>query len=74
LASLVHARPEETVAGLHDYLTHLVDECAALHGAIVQSFFSHLAWRPWEAEEAEAGFTLVAPGEWRALVMSQQQQ
>jgi uncharacterized alpha-E superfamily protein len=74
LASLVHARPEETVAGLHDYLTHLVNECAALHGAIVQSFFSHLAWRPWEAEEAEAAFTLVAPGEWRALVMSQQQQ
>jgi uncharacterized alpha-E superfamily protein len=54
LASLTHARAPEVVArGLHAYLIGLVEECGALHGAIVRTFFSHLAWRPWEAEEPE---------------------
>jgi len=39
---------------LHEYLTHLVEECANLHDAVVRTFFSHLAWRPWETE-TEAG-------------------
>jgi uncharacterized alpha-E superfamily protein len=52
LAALVHARAPELLADdLHAYLTGLMNECAALHQAIVQTFFSHLAWRPWEAAD-----------------------
>jgi uncharacterized alpha-E superfamily protein len=72
LANLIHARPGETVASLHAYLTGLVEDCGVLHGAIVRTFFSHLAWRPWEAEVAdEEG---AAPGDWHALVLSSHQQ
>src|SRR5439155_327108 len=44
LANLVHARPEEVIASLHAYLTGIVEDCGALHGAIVRTFFSHFAW------------------------------
>jgi uncharacterized alpha-E superfamily protein len=74
LSTLVHARSEDAVGGLHAYLTRLVEECAALHNAIVRTYFSHLSWRPWEAEEPDTRASLIAPGEWRALVMSAQQQ
>ncbi len=71
LASLIHARAEEVVFDLHTYLTGLVGECATLHGAVVRTFFSHLAWRPWEAEAAESAFAVAAPGEWQALSSAQ---
>jgi uncharacterized alpha-E superfamily protein len=74
LATLVHARSDDAVGGLHSYLTRLVEECAALHHAIVRTYFSHLSWRPWEAEESDTRSALTAPGEWQALVMSAQQQ
>jgi uncharacterized alpha-E superfamily protein len=78
LASLTHARAPEVVAsGLHAYLTGLVEECGALHGAIVRTFFSHLTWRPWEAEEPEPAGSppplaaLSAPGQWQAMASAQ---
>jgi uncharacterized alpha-E superfamily protein len=69
LATLTHARaPEVVAAGLHAYLTGLVEDCAALHSAIVRMFFSHLSWRPWETEaESKAvpgGMSGLAPGTW----------
>jgi uncharacterized alpha-E superfamily protein len=67
LASLIHARAEEVVLRLHDYLVGLVEECAGLHAAIVRTFFSHLAWRPWETEIGHDP----APGEWQALCSAQ---
>lgn len=74
LSTLVHTRPEDAVGGLHAYLTRLVEQCAALHDAIVRTYFSHLSWRSWEAEEADTRPALAAPGGWEALVMSAQQQ
>jgi uncharacterized alpha-E superfamily protein len=72
LASLTHARASEVVThGLHAYLTGLLEECAALHGAIVRTFFSHLTWRPWEAEEPAPGPALQAPGRWQAMEAAQ---
>lgn len=72
LAALVHARAAEVVAAdLHSYLTWLLEECAALHDAIVRGFFSHLAWRPWEAEAADPDPALAVPGEWQALSSAQ---
>ena len=71
MASIIYARAEEVVHTLHDYLTGLVEECAALHGALVRTFFSHLAWRPWEAEAAEPGSGSPAPGAWQALCSAQ---
>jgi uncharacterized alpha-E superfamily protein len=84
LASLTYARAPEgeptgrppgrlpvVTHGLHAYLTGLLEECAALHGAIVRTFFSHLAWRPWDAEEPVPGVTLQAPGQWQAMEAAQ---
>jgi uncharacterized alpha-E superfamily protein len=71
LSTLVHARGVEVVdSALHPYLTRLVTDCAALHQAIVDTFFSHLAWRPWEAEAA-AEPALTAPGQWQAMASAQ---
>src|SRR5262249_40327501 len=65
LASLAHARASEVLDGdLHAFLTGLVGECAALHAAIVRTFFSHLAWRPWDAEEPGSGTDLAMAAEW----------
>jgi uncharacterized alpha-E superfamily protein len=70
LATLVHSRAPEVVAGgLHNFLTGLMNECDCLHEAIVRTFFSHLAWRPWEAETNPP--PTAAPGEWQALVSAQ---
>jgi uncharacterized alpha-E superfamily protein len=74
LASLVHARAAEIVGDLHQYLTGLVEECGGLHGAIVRTYFSHLAWRPWEMEEPEPRPDPTPPGEWMTLVGNSQQQ
>jgi uncharacterized alpha-E superfamily protein len=72
LASLVHARaPELVPEGLHAYLTGLIQEGAALHDAIVRLFFSHLTWRPWEAEARESEPGHAAPGEWQLLSSAQ---
>src|SRR5262249_46475022 len=61
LASLVHSRaPELVTHGLHVYLTGLLQQCDALHQAIVHTFFSHLAWRSWEPEPDPS--PLAAPG------------
>jgi uncharacterized alpha-E superfamily protein len=72
LASLVHARAAELVPdGLHAYLTGLIQQSAALHDAIVLIFFSHLAWRPWEADREEAEPGEAAPAEWQLLSSAQ---
>jgi uncharacterized alpha-E superfamily protein len=55
LSRLVHARPPEVIAGLHETLTDLVSDCAGLHDAIVRAYFSHLAWRPWDVDDAPEG-------------------
>jgi uncharacterized alpha-E superfamily protein len=63
LAALVHARMREALADLHIYLTAVVGDAATLHDAIVRTFFSHLAWRPWETEVAERDVPIPAvPG------------
>ena len=70
LASLVHSRaPELVTHGLHDFLSRLLRECDALHDAIVQTFFSHLAWPSRDSEPAPPA--LAAPGEWQTLVSAQ---
>lgn len=69
LASLVHSRPPELIAGLHATLTELLNDCGDLHQAITRAFFSHLAWRPWEAEAGED--SLPAPAQWQAMASAQ---
>jgi uncharacterized alpha-E superfamily protein len=69
LSRLVHSPPPEVVAGLHETLTDLVNDCGGLHQAIVRTYFSHLAWRPWDGEGEEA--TLPAPADWQAMVSAQ---
>jgi uncharacterized alpha-E superfamily protein len=69
LSRLIHSPPPEVVAGLHETLTDLVNDCGALHQAIVRTYFSHLAWRPWDEEGAEA--SPPAPAVWQAMVSAQ---
>jgi uncharacterized alpha-E superfamily protein len=69
LASLAHSRPPEVLAGLHETLTGLVEDCAGLHQAIVRTFFSHLAWRSWDLEERDDA--LPPPAEWQSMVSAQ---
>jgi uncharacterized alpha-E superfamily protein len=72
LAALVHVRVCEALADLHTYLTAVVGDAATLHEAIVRTFFSHLAWRPWEAEEPETEFAMPAPRRRQMVAAAQQ--
>jgi uncharacterized alpha-E superfamily protein len=69
LASLVHSRSPELLGTLHETLAGVVDDCADLHHAVSRTFFSHLSWRPWEAEDAED--PRAAPAEWQAMASAQ---